>query len=159
FLAPLLVVWLIKEVFAGDWATPLWLLAGLGVLWCAFFWPWFRDRPEQHPAVNEAELAVIRGPRFVPPALEPAARAGQRPEAEGITPEAAVSGVSETPGVAPGVLTHPGSPEPLSWARFLGSRNVWALCLMYGFVGFAGNFITSLLNIYLRDHRRLSDET
>jgi MFS family permease len=30
---------------------------------------------------------------------------------------------------------------------------------MYGFVGFAGNFITSLLPIYLRDHRHLDDET
>jgi MFS family permease len=30
---------------------------------------------------------------------------------------------------------------------------------MYGFVGFAGNFITSLLPVYLHDHRRLSDET
>jgi sugar phosphate permease len=45
------------------------------------------------------------------------------------------------------------------WARFVGSVNVWALCLMYGFVGFAGNFITSLLPIYLRDHRRLNDQT
>jgi sugar phosphate permease len=30
---------------------------------------------------------------------------------------------------------------------------------MYGFVGFAGNFITNSLPIYLRDHRHLSDET
>ena len=30
---------------------------------------------------------------------------------------------------------------------------------MYGFVGFAGNFITSFLNVYLRDHRHLPDET
>jgi len=39
------------------------------------------------------------------------------------------------------------------------SPSVWGLCLMYGFVGFAGNFITSLLPVYLRDHRRLSDDT
>src|SRR5437868_7977522 len=48
-------------------------------------------------------------------------------------------------------------PGPLPWTRFLRSRNVWALCLMYGFVGFAGNFITSLLPIYLRDYRHLDD--
>jgi MFS family permease len=30
---------------------------------------------------------------------------------------------------------------------------------MYGFVGFAANFITRLLNIYLRDHRHLDDQT
>src|SRR5205807_1439184 len=53
----------------------------------------------------------------------------------------------------------PAPAGPVPWSRFLKSRNVWALCLMYGFVGFAGNFITSLLPLYLRDHRRLSDET
>jgi nitrate/nitrite transporter NarK len=118
-VAPLLLVWLIV-LFAG-WAVPLWVLAGLGLVWCAFFWPWFRNRPEQHPAVNEGELAVIWGSRFPPTAeINPAAR--------------------------------------LPWARFVGSRSVWGLCFMYGFVGFAGNFITSLLPIYLRDHCRLSDE-
>jgi sugar phosphate permease len=118
FLAPLLVVWLITGVF-GDWTTPLWLLAALGLLWCAAFWPWFRDRPEEMRRVNEAERALIASGR----------RAAAPP------------------------------PAPLPWSRFLGSRNVWALCLLYGFVGFGGNFITSLLNIYLRDHRHLSDET
>src|SRR5437868_2680861 len=119
-LAPLLVVWLIA-LFAG-WAIPLVLLAGLGLVWCALFWPWFRDRPGEHPAVNEAERELIRGPVSAPPVPVPA-----RP--------------------------------PVPWARFFTSRNVWALCLMYGFVGFAGNFITSLLNIYLRKHRHLDDDT
>src|SRR5438105_27159 len=35
----------------------------------------------------------------------------------------------------------PVRPEPIPWARLLGSRSVWGLCLMYGFVGFSGNFI------------------
>jgi ACS family glucarate transporter-like MFS transporter len=48
---------------------------------------------------------------------------------------------------------------PIPWRRFLTSRNVWALCAMYGFVGFAGNFVTSLLNIYLQDHRKLPPQT
>lgn len=114
--APLLVVWLITDVFAG-WAAPTWLLAGLGLLWCACFWPWFRDRPEQMRQVNAAERALLEADR--PPA--------------------------------------PARPAPLPWARFLASRNVWGLSLMYGFVGFAGNFITSLLPLYLRDYLRLSD--
>src|SRR5262245_51449992 len=54
-LAPLLVVWLITKVFFGDWAMPLWLLSVLGVLWCAFFWRWFRNKPEEMPRVNAAE--------------------------------------------------------------------------------------------------------
>jgi sugar phosphate permease len=158
-LAPLLVVWLITVVFDGGWAIPCLLLGALGLLWCGFFWPWFRNRPEEHPAVNEAELTIVRGPRFVPLSLEQAARTGQRQAREEITQQAAVSGVSATP---PTPAVRPDgehSRQGVPWSRFLASRNVWALCLMYGFVGFAGNFITSLLNIYLRDHRRLPDET
>jgi sugar phosphate permease len=49
-------------------------------------------------------------------------------------------------------------PEPIPWSIFLRSRNVWALCLMYGFVGFSGNFITNWLPSYLKRHRSLSDE-
>jgi MFS family permease len=40
----------------------------------------------------------------------------------------------------------------------LGSVSVWSLSLMYGFVGFAGNFITNLLPLYLGQHRHLSRE-
>jgi nitrate/nitrite transporter NarK len=42
--------------------------------------------------------------------------------------------------------------------RFLASQNVWALCLMYGCVGFSGNFITSWLPDYLKNERGVSDE-
>jgi sugar phosphate permease len=119
FVAPLLVVWLIKWVFWGDWTIPLWLLALLGLLWCAVFWPWFRNKPEEMPLVNAAECNFIASNRAVSP-------------------------------VAKG---------PVPWSLFLCSRNVWALSLMYGCVGFAGNFITSLLPIYLHDHKHLDDNT
>jgi ACS family glucarate transporter-like MFS transporter len=116
-LSPVLVVLLIK--LWGGWAVPFWLIAGLGWLWCAGFWLWFRDRPEQMRGVNAAERALIAS---VPP----------------------------QPGRVRG---------PVPWSRFFRSRNVWALCLMYGFVGFSGNFVTSLLPAYLSDHRHLNYET
>jgi nitrate/nitrite transporter NarK len=47
---------------------------------------------------------------------------------------------------------------PVPWLAFLSSLNIWALSLMYGCVGFAGNFITNLLPVYLSDDRKLSDE-
>jgi sugar phosphate permease len=103
----------------SDWATPCWVLAGLGLLWCAFFWPWFRNRPEEMSSANAAECGLIA--------------AGRPPGA--------------------------GGKSPVPWSVFPRSRNVWALCLMYGFTGFAGNFITSLLPIYLRDHLHLGDTT
>src|SRR5262249_42309993 len=45
---------------------------------------------------------------------------------------------------------------PLPWRRMLSSVSVWSLCLMYGFVGFSGNFFTSTLSRYLHDHRDLN---
>ncbi len=51
-----------------------------------------------------------------------------------------------------------GSAGPVPWKLLLSSVNVWALCLMYGFVGFSGNFITNLLPVYLADDRKLSAE-
>jgi ACS family glucarate transporter-like MFS transporter len=119
FLAPPLVVWLIVDVFRRDWATPCWLLAGLGLLWCAAFWPWFRNQPGEMPQVNAAERDLILSGRPAGPVKK----------------------------------------APVPWLLMLRSRNVWALSLMYGFVGFGGNFITRLLPVYLRDHLHFSDQT
>jgi sugar phosphate permease len=47
----------------GTWRTPFWILAGVGVVWCAAFWPWFRDTPEEMPQVNRAERALITAGR------------------------------------------------------------------------------------------------
>src|SRR5262245_33575817 len=44
-------------------AGPLWLLAGFGLLWCTFFWPWFRNRPEEMTQVNAAECDLIASGR------------------------------------------------------------------------------------------------
>jgi len=48
--------------------------------------------------------------------------------------------------------------EPVPWSIILRSTNVWALSLMYGFVGFAGNFITNMLPVYLKSDRKLNPE-
>jgi len=57
-LSPLLLVPLFD--LYGEWQTPFWLLAGLGLAWCAAFWPWFRNYPEEMPRVNRAESELIR---------------------------------------------------------------------------------------------------
>jgi MFS transporter, ACS family, glucarate transporter len=116
-LAPILLVWLFGVV--GDWKTPLVLVAVLGLAWCAWFWPWFRNLPEEMPQVNLQERKLIQSGR------------GHRPG----------SGHGQVP-----------------WARMLKSRSVWALFLMYGFLGFSGNFYLTLLPTYLRNHRGLSPE-
>jgi MFS transporter, ACS family, glucarate transporter len=117
-LAPLLLVWLFAAM--GDWKMPLVLVAVLGLGWCAWFWPWFRNLPEEMAQVNRAELKLIE--------------AGRAPRAAAV---------------------HGDAP----WGRMMRSRTVWALCLMYGFLRFSGNFYLTLLPTYLKNHRQLSSGT
>jgi ACS family glucarate transporter-like MFS transporter len=42
------------------WRYTFWIFGSLGLIWCGFFWWWFRDRPEEKAGVNRAELALIR---------------------------------------------------------------------------------------------------
>jgi sugar phosphate permease len=60
-LIPFLLTWLF--VVWGNWPIPFILIAGLGVLWCAAFWPWFRNRPEEMAQVNKAERKLIAAGR------------------------------------------------------------------------------------------------
>jgi sugar phosphate permease len=59
--------------------------------------------------------------------------------------------------IASGRLVETAPPAAVPWSTILGSVDVWALCLMYGFVGFAGNFFTNMMPLYLRDYRRLAE--
>jgi MFS transporter, ACS family, glucarate transporter len=53
-------IWILLTVFAGlNWRLALWLFAGLAFAWCIVFWFWFRNTPEEHPSVNEAERDFI----------------------------------------------------------------------------------------------------
>jgi sugar phosphate permease len=113
-LAPLLLGGLIAVM--GDWKLPLVMVACLGFLWCALFWPWFRNRPEEMPQVNLHERKLIKAGQATQPAAGHAA---------------------------------------VPWARMLRTPSVWALCFMYGFLGFSGNFYITMLPSYLKNHRHL----
>ena len=56
-LAPPLVVFLIALV---GWRISFVVFGILGLVWCLFWWRWYRDDPAQHPGVNAAELDLIR---------------------------------------------------------------------------------------------------
>jgi MFS transporter, ACS family, glucarate transporter len=116
--APSLLVWLIAVI--GNWQAPVLLAACLGAVWCAVFWPWFRNQPEAMRQVNQAELKIIASGRAVKAA-----------EGHGKIP----------------------------WSAMVRSRSVVALCAMYGFLGYSGNFFLTLLPTYLKNHRHLSSET
>ena len=46
---------------AYGWRTMFSVFGAIGLLWVAAFWWFYRERPEDHPHVNHAELAAIRG--------------------------------------------------------------------------------------------------
>jgi MFS family permease len=57
-LTPPLVVLLIAAL---GWRHTFWVFGILGAIWAIFWWRWYRDDPAAHPAVNQAELSIIRG--------------------------------------------------------------------------------------------------
>jgi MFS family permease len=73
-ITPLVVLALLGESGSGSdkvvhWRHGFWIFGSLGVLWCIIFWWWFRDRPEQKPSVNRAELELIHGDEGPPEAI------------------------------------------------------------------------------------------
>jgi ACS family glucarate transporter-like MFS transporter len=57
-LTPL--VWLLLVTGVGlSWRVPFFIFGGIGVCWCLLFSTWFRNRPEEHAATNEAERKLI----------------------------------------------------------------------------------------------------
>jgi len=55
---PLLVV---AALHFMTWRWAFGLFGVLGVVWAVIFFRWFRDRPQDHPGVNAAELALLDG--------------------------------------------------------------------------------------------------
>lgn len=47
----------------------------------------------------------------------------------------------------------------MPWGTAVRSVSVWSLCLMYGCIGFTGNFFITLLATYLRRHRQFDPTT
>lgn len=60
-VAPWLTVTVI--VGFGDWRWAGWIYGAAGIFFALFFWKVFRERPQEHPSVNEAELALLEADR------------------------------------------------------------------------------------------------
>lgn len=166
------------------WRHCFWIFGGLGVIWCIVFWWWFRDRPEQHPRVNPAELALIRRGASTPPASSQA-QSDSIPPVEkstaimkGAAPETAVqqrpvadTALAITTGSNPlaqldpftaeeEMLAHEGeSHANVPWLRLLGSINLWLLCLMYFCASYGWYFNITWLPKYLNSIYGVSLET
>ena len=53
---PLIVAYLLELM---SWRRAFEVFGAVGVIWAIAFYTWFRDDPRTHPAVNEAELALM----------------------------------------------------------------------------------------------------
>ena len=47
------------------WRYSFVAFASLGLLWCAIFWFWFKDNPNQHTSVNDAERELLETSRVL----------------------------------------------------------------------------------------------
>lgn len=48
-------------LLAYGWRPMFYVFGAIGFVWVAAFWRLYKERPEDHPLVNRAELAAIRG--------------------------------------------------------------------------------------------------
>jgi ACS family glucarate transporter-like MFS transporter len=67
-IAPPLVVLVMSQF---GWRAAFAVFGSVGLIWCAFWWRWYRDSPADHPAVSKAELSAIE--------------AGMEPEGKAVT--------------------------------------------------------------------------
>jgi nitrate/nitrite transporter NarK len=118
-------------LLGGDWQRAFWILGLVGLAWAAFFFAWFRDRPEDQPQVNAAERKLIRS--------------GEA-EAGSIYDDASVGDTAGEPARGD---THP-TRATFRWTSLL-SPNVLALCLVSFCVSFCFYFYITFLPKYLND--------
>jgi nitrate/nitrite transporter NarK len=151
------------------WRHVFWLFGALGIAWCLLWWWWFRDRPEENPQVNLAELELIHGGTSLSlPPSEPLGRTWARAEQEHIkqVEERIGHGEEGIPLEAPAiverdiVLPHDdASHRNVPWRRLLTSSNLWTLCAMYFCAAYGWYFNITWLPGYLNEEYGVSKES
>ncbi len=111
-----------------SWQAVYMSLALPGLAWAVVYYFWFRDRPEAHPQVNAAELAIIRG---APPA-------------------AAVELVANE--------TQPPARESLPWGVLLRSVPMWLICGQQFFRAAAQVLFGTWFGTFLKESSVLSPD-
>jgi ACS family glucarate transporter-like MFS transporter len=107
------------------WRTSFVLFGFLGIAWAAAWFAWYRDRPDDHAAVNREELAWIQqDARSVSEAGEYALHSNDVPATD--------AGATATP-----------------WRMLLRSRNLYAICAMYFAFGYGLYFYFTWLPTFL----------
>ncbi len=153
-----------------------------GLIWALLFLAWFRNRPADHPAVNDAELAVIGcPPRTWPPAwtssrtapsssynIATTASSGLQTDHDPVEDAVATPPVvrpametQEAPDADLAPAVRQGRPNVLrpavSWGILL-SGALYCICLQQFFRSGANRFIDFSLPTYLQEVRHVGKE-
>jgi ACS family glucarate transporter-like MFS transporter len=154
------------------WRGLFLLYAAPGLTWALLFALWFRNRPADHPGVNDAELAVIGcPPRFRPSVWNtkygPPVGADDPPVRLQSEAAPADEGFASAPGVrpAPAARNPPAAlpafaaaPRPAPWwAPFL-SVAMYCICLQQFCRAGANRFSDLWLATYLQEARQVGKE-
>jgi ACS family glucarate transporter-like MFS transporter len=154
--------WLLTPL---GWRGLFLLYALPGIAWAVWFALWFRNRPSEHPSVNEAELALLDGDRpavpevgdrSLPAAKEPDGReavTAADESARAITPRPPATVALDAPAAAPDVR----AATPL-----LGILLSWTLlffCLQQFCRAGAARFFDMWFSTYLQEARGLPRDT
>jgi len=115
------------------WRVTMLVFSSFGLVWAIGFYLWFRDRPEDHAAVNEAELALIRAPDPQAPTADHPAAGNPEPAGEAAEPD-----------------------DPIPWRSLLLNSATWCICGQQVFRGAGNIFFASWFATYLQETRGVS---
>lgn len=148
------------------WRHIFWIFGVIGVVWCVAFYFWFRDRPEEHPQVNDGELALIH---FGDPGHNPLTAAVDEAPAGAIQAGLPSVAVRET-GVSAGDPPLPPRPMPapppqqhggriqVPWGKLFTSPNLWLICMMYFCASYGWYFNITYLPGFIKDRMEIGDK-
>lgn len=113
------------------WRSAFVVFGLMGFVWGAAWYWYYRDDPEDHPGVNELELAVIREEKPAATRISPAAAVLAAGEGDGSPsgPDEAADGEAG-PDAGEGPAPEDGDSE-VPWGVLLRSKNMWLLAVMY----------------------------
>jgi MFS family permease len=170
--AVLALVYTVRNTNGEDvvlWRHIFWIFGTIGVVWCVVFWFWFRDRPEEHPWVNPAELAWIRG-EVRPSVAEPLAVETPRQASPVVSTDIVAAerafGTQTKPSMPETKPPGPAEPEyaahshhDVPWRPMVTSLNLWTLCLMYLCASYGWYFNITYLPKYLGEQYGVTKES
>ena len=107
------------------WRVTMLVFSSFGLVWAVGFYLWFRDVPEDHGAVNEAELALIQAP----------------------DPQALVADDGEP------AIEVADPDEAIPWRALLLNSATWCICGQQIFRGAGNIFFASWFATYLQETR------